>query len=82
MENRNQKSLREEVLSQIRTLMAAGFGFVAALAWNEAIQALLKSWLPRPGSSLAGKFVYAILVTVVFAVITARLSKREISQQR
>lgn len=73
----NNKSLREEVLDQMRTLIAAGFGFVAALAWNEAIQALLKSWLPRSGSSLVGKFIYAMLVTVVFAVVTARIGKRE-----
>ena len=69
------RSLKEEVLVQIRTLMAAGFGFVAALAWNEAVQALLKSLLPRPGSSLVGKFVYALLVTVVFAVVAGRISK-------
>lgn len=72
----NNKSLREEVLEQMRTLMAAGFGFVAALAWNEAIQALLKAMLPRPGSGLAGKFIYAILVTAVFAVVTARIGKK------
>lgn len=74
----NNKSLREEVLEQMRTLMAAGFGFVAALAWNEAIQTLLKAMLPRPGSSLAGKFIYAIFVTVVFAVVTARIGKKDI----
>lgn len=73
----NNKSLREEVLDQMRTLMAAGFGFVAALAWNEAIQALLKAILPRSGSGLAGKFVYAILVTVVFVVVAGRISKRD-----
>lgn len=75
MEN---KSLKQEVIEQMRTLMAAGFGFVAALAWNEAIQAFLKALLPRPGSSLVGKFVYATLVTVVFAIITARISKKDI----
>ena len=74
------KSLRDEVLEQMRTLMAAGFGFVAALAWNEAIQAFLKALLPRSGSSLVGKFVYAILVTVVFAVVAGRITKKDIGK--
>ncbi len=74
----NNKSLREEVIEQMRTLMAAGFGFVAALAWNEAIQAFLKAVLPRPGSSLVGKFVYAVLVTLVFAIVAARISKKDV----
>lgn len=77
----NNKSLREEVLDQMRTLMAAGFGFVAALAWNEAIQAFLKTILPRSGSGLVGKFLYAILVTVVFAVVAGRISKKDESKQ-
>ena len=77
MEN---KSLKQEVLEQMRTLMAAGFGFVAALAWNEAIQAFLKAVLPRSGSGLAGKFIYAILVTVVFVVVAGRISKKDIEK--
>lgn len=72
MEN---KSLKAEVVKQVITLATAGFGFVAALAWNEAIQALLKSILPRPGSTLVGKFVYAIFVTVIVVMVTTRLSR-------
>lgn len=71
----DRKLIREEIFGQIRTLATAGFGFVAALAWNEAIQALLKSILPRPGSTLVGKFVYAIAVTAIVVVVTTRLSR-------
>lgn len=69
----NQNPLHREVIQQARTLMAAGFGFVAALAWNDAIQAFLKAILPRPGSSLVGKFVYAGIVTVVLVAVTSRI---------
>lgn len=68
------KSIKEEVLEQIRTLAVAGFGFVAALAWNEAIQALFKSLLPQ-SKGLTAKFVYAILVTVIAVIVTARFRR-------
>lgn len=71
----NDRSLKEEVLAQIRTLATAGFGFVAALAWNEAIQALFRSLLPSR-SGLVAKFAYAIVVTVVVVIITTRLGQR------
>ena len=35
------KSLRLAILEQMAVLAAGGFGLVAALAWNDAIQALL-----------------------------------------
>ncbi len=73
MEEKNHNPIHREVIQQARTLMAVGFGFVAALAWNDAIQAFLRTILPRPGSGLAGKFVYAIIVTVVLVAVTSRI---------
>ena len=69
----NKNPIHREVIQQVRTLMAAGFGFVAALAWNDAIQAFLKAILPHPGSGLVGKFVYASIVTVVLVAVTSRI---------
>lgn len=48
-------------------LASASLGLVAALAWNDAIKALLA--LLGLGNSLGGKFAYAMIATTV-AVVT------------
>ncbi len=60
------------------TLASASLGLVAALAWNEAIKALLKEWL-GPEEGVKPLFVYAILATaiaVVVLVLLARMASR------
>ncbi|MBI5369768.1 hypothetical protein HZA85_01050 [Candidatus Uhrbacteria bacterium] len=67
-------SFRIEVLEKMSTLATAGFGLVAALAWNSAIQDLFNRFFPDQGSLIA-KFLYAILITVVVVVVTSHLGK-------
>lgn len=67
------KSLRLQILEQMASLVTAGFGLVAALAWNDAIQSLFKLFLPETGEVWA-KFIYAVLITVMVVFITLRLS--------
>ncbi len=57
-------------------LLTSGFGVVAALAWNDAIQGFVKEFVePRiPGSGLISKFIYAILITVLIVFVTYQLS--------
>lgn len=71
------KKLHEELIEQMLTLVTSGFGVVAALAWNEAIQAFVKEFLePKiPGSGLISKFIYAVIITVFIVVITYELSR-------
>jgi uncharacterized membrane protein YidH (DUF202 family) len=54
-------------------LASASLGLVAALAWNEAIKALLAQL--DLGESLGALFVYAIVATV-FAVVVLTLLGR------
>ena len=54
-------------------LASASLGLVAALAWNEAIKAALA--LLGLGDSLAGKFIYAILATILAIAVLAWLGK-------
>jgi hypothetical protein len=56
------------ILQTMITLAAASLGLVAALAWNEAIKALIRSVLGE-GDSLVGLFIYAILATLVAVVV-------------
>ena len=56
------------VLQTMITLAAASLGLVAALAWNEAIKALIRKVLGED-DSLAGLFIYAILATAIAVVV-------------
>jgi hypothetical protein len=54
-------------------LASASLGLVAALAWNEAIKALLAEL--NLGDSLAGLFAYAIIATLVAVIVLVYLGK-------
>lgn len=75
---KEQKKLHIEIVRQMLTLATAGFGLVAALAWNSLIQSLVetyvKVWLPDFGETLT-LLVYAVVVTVLAVVVTLQLSK-------
>ena len=70
--------LHLEIAKQMVTLSTAGFGFVAALAWNNLIQEFvntyIKIWLPGSGK-LISLGLYAIIVTVLAVFVTLQLSK-------
>lgn len=69
-----QLSIKVEVLEKMSSLAAAGFGLVAALAWNDAIQALFTRLFPaRDG--LWAKFAYALLITILVVFITTRIGR-------
>ena len=70
------KKIRQGVKERTITLMLAGFGLVAALAWNDAIQTMFRVLFPQ-SEGLLGKFVYAILVTVIIVIISTRVTKKE-----
>ena len=61
----------------LRTMIAlatGSLGFVAALAWNDAIKALIQKIL-GPDESLGGLFIYAVTATVI-AIVTLMLLAR------
>jgi len=64
------KAVKEKML----TLILAGFGLVTALAWNDAIQTMFKVLFPK-SEGLIGKFVYAIIVTLIVVIISLQLKK-------
>ena len=55
------------------SLASASLGLVAALAWNEAIKALLAQM--HLGDSLGGLFAYATAATVLAVVVLVLLGK-------
>lgn len=73
-----EKHFHQELIQQLVTLSTSGFGLVAALAWNEAIQTFVKEYIQRFYPDQAGvvsKFIYAIIITAFAVLITYQLSR-------
>ncbi|MEK7203027.1 MAG: DUF5654 family protein [Patescibacteria group bacterium] len=76
MSDSNQKkSLKIEILEKIAQLVTAGFGLVAALAWNDAIKTLFIKIFPKPDDNLIAMFIYALVITVLIVLITIQISR-------
>jgi len=65
---------KNEVFLQTATLINGALALVAALAWNEAIKAVIDRYF-KAGSGLYSRFVYAIAITVVVVLIARYLGK-------
>jgi len=68
------KELKKEILEKLTTLATAGFGLVAALAWNDAIQTFFKQ-IFGDQSGLWAKFVYAVIITILVVIVTTQLGR-------
>jgi len=68
------EEVKREFTEKTITLILGGFGLVAALAWNEAIKSLFETFFKK-NNELIGKFIYAIIVTVIIVLVSMRLKK-------
>ena len=69
---------QRELVKQMVTLSTSGFGLVAALAWNEAIQAFVRQYIDQylsVGSGIISRFIYAIIITAFAVLVTYQLTK-------
>ncbi len=79
MEQRIQKikeegrKLEREVKQRTVGYVLAALGFVAGLAWNEAIKGLIDYIFPLSQDSLLAKFTYAAILTVLLVAATIYL---------
>jgi len=60
--------VKTQIIDKFATLTIAAFGLVAALAWNSAIQAIFKAYIP--GEGVTAKLIYALSVTVIAVLLT------------
>lgn len=75
-EKENQKkSLKIEILEKIAQLITAGFGLVAALAWNDAIKTLFIKIFPKPDDNLIVMFAYALIITIIIVLVTVQVGR-------
>jgi len=72
------KKLTIEIVKQLITLSTAGFGVVAALAWNSVIEELVSTWIKPyfPAQyGIISRIVYAIIMTAIAVTVTYQLTK-------
>jgi C4-dicarboxylate transporter len=62
-------NIKVHTLKTIGTLMTTAFAFIAGLAWNGAIQAIINEFL-QAGSATIGLVVYAVVVTIIAVIVT------------
>ncbi len=67
-------NVKSEVMATIATLITTAFGLIAALAWNEAIKALILQFFPK-GSGVTGLLIYAILITIIAVIATFLIAR-------
>jgi len=73
-EPRKIRKLRAELTREVRRrvagYIAAAFGVITALAWNDAIASLIDYVFPIDRGSVYAKLSYALIMTAVLVVMT------------
>ena len=69
------KKIRIEVISKLSALITAGFGLVAALAWNDAIKSIVTKLFGSPGDQIIAMVIYALIITLVAVFATIWISR-------
>ena len=79
---KEQLNVKKEIKEKTIGYMLAAFSFVAGLAWNEAVKALIDRFFPDSGNSVIMKFIYAVAITAIAVVITVYLIKFSQKKQK
>ncbi len=66
--------MKNQVMTTIATLITTAFGLIAALAWNEAIKAIIAQFFTA-GSGITGLVVYAVLITIIAVIATILIAR-------
>jgi low temperature requirement protein LtrA len=66
--------IEAKVVDKILTLVMSALGFVAALAWNDAIQTTFNNFFGKQ-SELWAKYIYAVVLTTIIVIVSIQLDK-------
>ncbi len=69
------KKIKIEVVNKLSALITAGFGLVAALAWNDTIKAIVSKFFGSPGDQITAMIVYALIITLVAVMATVWIGR-------
>jgi hypothetical protein len=68
------QKMKGQVMETITTLMTTAFGLIAALAWNEAIKAIILQYF-QAGSGIVGLLSYAVIITIIAIIATILIAR-------
>ncbi len=54
----------------ISYFLLGGFTIIIALAWNTAFTNMIQKYFPNKESNVPGQFIYALVLTLIFVIIT------------
>lgn len=63
------REAQRAIKKRMFTHIAAGFGLVVGLAWNDAIKFTIEHLVPDIGNTIIAKVVYAIVITVIVGLV-------------
>jgi ABC-type Na+ efflux pump permease subunit len=69
------RAAKNQVKDKVVSLIAAAFGLVAALAWNDAVKGLIDYLFPMSNGGLIAKFIYAVGVTILAVLLVYYLER-------
>ena len=65
--------LQHEMRQRIVGYILGGFGLVAGIAWNDAIQLLISKLFPLARNTIIAKFIYAFILTVILVFVSSNV---------
>jgi hypothetical protein len=66
--------MKAEIIDKLADLITTAFGLVAALAWNNAIQAIFKD-IFGAAEGLMPMLFYAFIITAIAVIVTIWIGK-------
>lgn len=69
------KVVHKKARGKLVGYISAALAFVAGLAWNDAISALIKYLFPLDTNSLLAKFLYATILTIIITIVIVYLER-------
>ena len=73
-DQKNLRSLRVNFIERIVTIVIAGLGLIAVLAWDDALKHLFHELFAEE-STLVQEFLYAIVLTILASLVAVALGK-------
>jgi len=73
MKEKISKALKKEFFERFAALVTGAFTFVAALAWNSAIQAIIEKYF-SPKEGITGMLIYAVIVTLIAIIAIMQIN--------
>ncbi|MGE3278203.1 MAG: DUF5654 family protein [Candidatus Altimarinota bacterium] len=70
-----------EVKKKLIGYITGAFALVGALAWNDAIKALIETLYDADRNTIMAKFIYAIVISILVILIGVYLSQMTVEKE-